>query len=430
MKIVDYRDSFAREQLAGIFERTSFPEEIDEAVVAILKDIRKEGDDAIIRYARKFDQVDLTPEQFRVSDAELDAASDAVDADTKAAVELAHKNISAFSKQRIPKEWSFSPRNGVTLGEKFVPLTRIAAYIPGGTAPLVSTTLHTITMAKVVGVPEIVVITPCNAEGKVNPAILYAAKVAGATEVYRLGGVYGVGAVAYGTDTVKKVEKIVGPGNAYVTAAKRQVYGHVALDMVAGPSEILVIADESARADFIAADMMSQIEHGSGFEQAVLVTTSDRLLDEVPDELAKQLGEREKQETIQRCLEDGVFLIRVEDMTQGAAVASEYAPEHLEIMTEDPESVAAQVTCAGAIFLGQWTPEPVGDFTAGPSHVLPTGGAARYFSGLTVDQFVRRISQVKYDQNALTKEAQGLATFGRIEELDAHGRSVSIRLDS
>lgn len=429
MKIIDCREPEAAAELAELNERTAFPENVERSVAEMLSNIRTNGDDAIIEYAAKFDGAALTPDQFRVSDEEIAAAADEVDPAVTEAIQLAHENILAFTEQRIPQDWSFSPRQGVTLGERFVPLDRIAAYIPGGAAPLVSTTLHTITMAAAVGVPEIVVITPPGPSGRVNPAILHAAKVAGATEVYRLGGVYGVGAVAYGTPTVKKVQKIVGPGNAYVTAAKRQVYGHVALDMVAGPSEILVIADDTARADFIAADMLSQMEHGSGCEQAVCVTTSDRLIDELPTELLCQAGDRLRQETIFTVMEKGAFIIRVNNTDEAVKVASDYAPEHLEIMTADADDIAKKIKCAGATFIGQWTPEPVGDFTAGPSHVLPTGGAARFFNGLTVDQFVRRISQVKYDQEALKREAAALAAFGRTEELDAHARSVSIRLD-
>ncbi len=430
MKTVDLREAGAEEQLAEIYERTAFPDEIEQGVAEILKDIRADGDAAVARYAKKFDAVDLTPEQFRVTDAEIAAASEQLEQATKDAIELAYANVCTFAEQRLPKDWTFNPRDGVTLGEKFVPLERVAAYIPGGTAPLVSTTLHTIAMAKVAGVPEIVVASPPGKDGQVHPAILHAARVAGATEIYRLGGVYAIGALAYGTATVPKVEKIVGPGNAYVTAAKRQVYGYASLDLVAGPSEILIIADDSCPTAYVAADMLSQAEHGSGFEQAVLVTTSDRLIAEVPIEILKQADERLRQQTIYEVLEKGAFLIRVTDLKEAAAVASRYAPEHLEIITEDPGAVADNITCAGAMFLGPWTPEPVGDFTAGPSHVLPTGGAARFFSGLTVEHFCRRISRVQYTREALAREADALAEFGRIEELDAHARSVSIRFDN
>ena len=381
------------------------------------------------RFARRFDQVELSPAEFRVSEGELEGAAGGVARRTRAAIDLALANITAFARKRLPQDWTFSPRPGVVLGERFVPLSRIAAYIPGGAAPLVSTVLHTLGLARAAGVPELVLATPPGPDKQVNPAILYAAQTVGVTEVYRLGGAYAIGALAYGTATVPKVEKIVGPGNAYVTAAKRQVYGHVALDLVAGPSEVLIIADDSARAEFVAADMLAQAEHGSGAEQAVLVTTSDRLLEETAKELERQAAAGERQDCIRMVLGRGVFLIRAADLEQAAAIANDYAPEHLEIMTADPQAVAAGISCAGAVFLGEWTPEPVGDYVAGPSHVLPTGGAARCFSGLTIEQFFRRISQVQYDREALAREADALAEFAKVEELDAHGRAVSIRFN-
>ena len=273
MKTIDLRRDDGDTQLDAILERTAFPAEIERQADDILQAVRDEGDAAVARFAKRFDDVDLQPDRFRVTAAEIEAARDQVDADTRAAIDSACENILQFSRARLPQDWDFAPRAGVRLGERFVPLSRVAAYVPGGTAPLVSTVLHTVALARAAGVPEIVLTTPPAGDGgAVNPAILYAASVAGATEVYRLGGVYAVGALAYGTQTIRPVEKIVGPGNAYVTAAKRRVYGDVALDLVAGPSELLVIADHTARADFVAADMLSQAEHGSGAEQVVLVT--------------------------------------------------------------------------------------------------------------------------------------------------------------
>ena len=284
-------------------------------------------------------------------------------------------------------------------------------------------------MAQAAGVKEIVVTTKGAEDGSVNPAILYAAKVCGATEIYKMGGVYAIGALAYGTETIKKVEKIVGPGNAYVTAAKKQVYGYTALDLVAGPSEIMVIADKSAPANFIAADLLSQAEHGSGFEQAVLVSDCADKLKEVEAEVIKQKALLSRAECIDKVVEQGIFLIEVTDMDDASEVANMYAAEHLEIMTEDPDAVAENINAAGAIFLGPWTPEPLGDFVAGPSHVLPTGGAGKYFNGLTVNQFFRRTSLVKYSQGALSKEIDAMSAFARVEGLDAHGRSGTIRFN-
>ncbi|MCM8530785.1 MAG: histidinol dehydrogenase, partial [Lentisphaeraceae bacterium] len=262
MIFLKYND--AESDFSALFNRTAFPEDIEKSVATILSDIRNRGDKAVIDYAKKFDKLALSPENFRVTQEEIDNSENLIDDDIKDAIKLAHENILDFSKQNIPQDWKYNPRDGVTLGEKFTPLERIACYVPGGTAPLVSTVLHTATMAKAAGVPEIVITTKGSEDGSVNPAILYAAKVCGATEVYKMGGVYAVGALAYGTDTIKKVDKIVGPGNAYVTAAKKQVYGYTALDLVAGPSEIMVIADKTAPPAFIAADLLSQAEHGSG----------------------------------------------------------------------------------------------------------------------------------------------------------------------
>jgi histidinol dehydrogenase len=285
-------------------------------------------------------------------------------------------------------------------------------------------------MAEVAGVEEIVLVTPPDRQGQVNPAILYAARIAGVTEVYRLGGVYAIGALAFGTDTVRKVEKIVGPGNAYVTSAKRQVYGYVALDLVAGPSEILVIADETADPAHIAADMLSQAEHGSGHEQAVLMTDTPGLTEAVRAQLIEQSRSLSRAECVQKVLDNGVFLIEVDDLDQAAELASRYAPEHLEIMVRGPGRLAKKITAAGAVFLGRYTPEPVGDFVAGPSHVLPTGGAARFFSGLTIDQFYRRMSVVNYQKRAFLDEIPLIEAFAEAEGLDAHGRSAAIRNES
>lgn len=412
-----------------LFERNAFPDDIAVSVNEILTDIRKRGDEAICDYAKKFDGVDLQAGQFQLSQEEIDACEDLVDAEIKAAIDLAAANILDFSSQRLPQAWKYDARPGVELGEKFTPLSRIACYVPGGTAPLVSTVLHTAAMAKAAGVPEIVITTPPQKDGSVNPAILYAAKKAGVTEVLKLGGVYAIGALAYGTESIKRARKIVGPGNAYVTAAKRQVYGYCSLDLVAGPSEVMVIADKTAPANFVAADLLSQAEHGSGREQAIVVADDMELLKEIKAEVLKQKELLDRAECIEKVIADGIFLIHVEDMDAAAEVADLYAPEHLEIITEDPEAVAAQISNAGAIFLGPWTPEPVGDFVAGPSHVLPTGGAGHHFSGLTVDQFFRRTSLIKYSKDALAKEVGAVAAFAKAEGLDAHGRSGTIRFE-
>ena len=423
MRIILQDSSDFQEQLKPLLNRSAFDPQIDKSVAQILADVKANGDAALVEYAKRFDHVDLTPETFRVS---LDSVP-AIDDETIQAIKTAVDHVSAFSRQRIPQAWSFSPREGVTLGEQFAPLDRVGCYIPGGTAPLISTVVHTVAIAKAAGVKEIVVVTPPAKDGNINPAVLNACKIAGATEVYKLGGVYAVAALGYGTQTIRKVQKIVGPGNAYVTAAKRQLYGEVALDLVAGPSEIMVLADKAANPAYVAADVLSQAEHGSGREQAVLISTDKELITKVQAEIAEQAAKLSRAECVQKVLANGVFLIEAKSREQAAELANFYAPEHLEIDMENPEEIAKKITSCGAIFLGPWTPEPVGDFVAGPSHVLPTGGSGRFFSGLTVETFFRRMSVVKYDRPALMRDLPYIKTFARNEGLDAHGNSAAIR---
>ncbi len=427
MEVLRESDPAFGKRFAELLERRNPDPQVERAAAEILAGVRERGDAAVAEYAAKFDRVELTPAGFAVSTEEIEAAGKTLDASAKAAIRLACRQITVFAKEQRRKDWSFSPRPGVRLGERFTPLSRVGAYVPGGTAPLVSTVLHTVTLAKVAGVKEIVVVTPPGPGGKVHPAILFAAKCAGATEVYRIGGVYAVGALAYGTKTIRRVEKIVGPGNAYVTAAKRQVYGEVALDLVAGPSEILVLADSSADPEFIAADMLSQAEHGSGREQAFLITTDARLVPKVQAALERQARELSRSECVAKVLKNGVFFIVAKTVDGAVRLADEIAPEHLEIMMRNPERVAKKIQAAGAIFIGPWTPEPVGDFVAGPSHVLPTAGAGRYFSGLTLEHFYRRMSTVRYTAGALRREVGAITKFAEMEGLDAHGRAATIR---
>ena len=429
MEKIYYNDKAFEDKLYKLYHRPSYPPEIEASVNDIINDVRDNGDAALCKYAKKFDNADLTPDMFKLELDEIKQRSRKIPNAEKRAIKEALANVELFSKQRLPQPWTSSPRPGVIVGERFEPMERIGVYVPGGTAPLVSTVIHTAGLAKAAGVKEIVAITPPGADGSVHPAVLYAMRQAGVTEVYRLGGVYGIAALAYGTETIKKVEKIVGPGNAYVTAAKKLVYGQVAIDMVAGPSEIMVIADEKCNPEFIAADMLSQAEHGSGYEQAVLLSTDAPLIDEVEKELYKQKELLSRSETIDTVLDKGVFLIQVEDMNQAAEIASRYAPEHLEIQCRKAGNVAKQVKAAGAIFIGQWTPEPIGDFCAGPSHVLPTAGSGKYFSGLTVEGFFRRMSILNYQKSALKKEVETAVKFAEMEGLDAHGRSAAIRFE-
>jgi histidinol dehydrogenase len=414
-------------RLQAMLSRKAFSPEIEASAAAMIQAVREEGDQALCRFAQQYDHTELTPERFQVTEAEIDAACAKVPQEDRDAIEMAVAHIQDFYSHTLPKDWSYSPRPGVVLGEQFHPLERVGCYVPGGTAPLVSTVCHTVAIARVAGVKEILVCTPPGGERGIHPALLYACRAAGATAIYRLGGVYGVAAMALGTATIPQVEKICGPGNAYVTAAKRALYGTVALDLVAGPSEILVLADERANPVYLAADVLSQAEHGSGREQAVLVSPSRAILEATRDEILRQSAQLKRQECVQKVLEHGVFLVEARDLEDAAAIASSYAPEHLELQVADPQSLAPKITAAGAIFLGDYTPEPVGDYVAGPSHVLPTGGTARFFNGLTGDAFFRRTSLISYDREALLKEQPALARLTAAEGLDAHGRSAAIR---
>eukprot|EP00831_Metopus_contortus_P085308 TRINITY_DN9899_c0_g1_i1.p1 TRINITY_DN9899_c0_g1~~TRINITY_DN9899_c0_g1_i1.p1 ORF type:complete len:457 (+),score=108.36 TRINITY_DN9899_c0_g1_i1:128-1498(+) len=429
MKLVGCKDKDFNKVLKSLYNRPSYPSEIEESVKSILADVRENGNSALKKYAEKFDGAKLEVSDFLISSEEIKKATSKVSSKNKKAIKAALENVQDFARQRIPQPWSHSPRPGVIVGERYVPMERVGVYIPGGTAPLVSTVIHTAGIACAAGVEEVVAISPPGRDGEVNPAILYALKKAGVSEIYRLGGVYGVAALAYGTKTIRKVDKIVGPGNAYVTAAKKLVYGEVAIDMVAGPSEIMIIAEADCDPDFIAADMLSQAEHGSGHEQAVLLADSRELLEQVKTSLLSQAAELSRSETVARVLDKGVFLIEVEDMNQAADIAGKYAPEHLEIMCRMAGHIAKKVKAAGAIFIGKWTPEPVGDFTAGPSHVLPTAGSAKFFSGLTVEGFFHRTSIVNYQKYALKEELDSILCFAEMEGLDAHGRSADIRFN-
>ncbi len=429
MELILKSDPDYQQKLQALYQRPDCPPEITNIVAKIVADVKENGNHAIERYLKDIDGVELKAEQFAVTDEEYREAAAAVDAASRKAMRTAIRNIRAFARKTLPKDWKFSPRPGVIQGEKFTPMERVGCYIPGGTAPLVSTVIHTIAIAKAAGVREIVAVTPPMKNGKVNPATLYAMKLAGATEVYKLGGAYAVAALGYGTETIRKTDKLVGPGNAYVAAAKKLVYGSTAIDMVAGPSEIMVVADQSVPKKFAAADILSQAEHGSGLEQAVLVSDSVDFLNAVRDEIYHQAESLSRQGPLSKVLANGVFLIQAADMQDAAEIAGNYAPEHLELMCRNAGTLAKKIKAAGAVFLGPWTPEPAGDFTAGPSHVLPTAGTAKFFHGISASDFMRRSSIIQYTRNALMKEVDDIAQFAKLEGLDAHGRSATIRRD-
>lgn len=408
--------------------RSAFPDEAEKAAAEVLAAIRAEGDRAVARYVAKFEGAALTPKRFRVTEAELDAAEAQVSPALKKAVKDAHRRVMRFSKASLRAPWTMKTPRGGSAGEFFSPMDRVGVYVPGGTAPLASTSVMTVTLAKAAGVKEIVACTPAGPTGTPNPVLLYALRLAGATEVYRVGGIQAIGLMAFGTKTVRKVQKIVGPGNAYVTAAKRQVYGYVGIDQVAGPSEIAVLADGSVPAAWVAADLLSQAEHGSGWEKSLLATSSRAFAEEVKKELLAQTKTLSRHALIRRVFDrDGVLIAVTPTLDDGMELVNRFAPEHFEIMCRNALSLMKGVRSAGAVFVGPWTPESAGDFVAGPSHVLPTGGAANMFNGLTPDDFRRRHSFVAFTRDDLKETAPTIAAFADVEGLDAHGRAAAIR---
>ena len=404
-----------------------FDPQIEQRTRELLAAVRTRGDDALIEFTARFDGARLSADQIPVSPAEFFNASVQASPELRQALAFATRNITAFSRKSLRRDWSTRNAQGARVGEKFDPFPRVGIYIPGGAAPLVSTALMTIGLARVAGCPQIVACTPCRKDGTINPALLLAARQAGATEIYRVGGAQAIAALAFGTATIRPVQKIFGPGNAYVVAAKRLLFGHVAIDLLPGPSELLVLADDTANPNFIAADLLAQAEHGSGHERVWLATPSARLLNAVQREIKRRLPREPRCDFIARALADNGWLIQVKSLAEGVALANRLAPEHCEIHTRHPQAVARQITTAGALLLGPWSPTVLGDYVAGPSHTLPTGGAGRSFAGLTVDQFQRRTSVVEYSRAALKKSLAAVKTFAAIEGLSAHGRSAEIR---
>lgn len=430
MRVTRHMDADFARRLREITAPSSlFDPVIEERTRAILDDVHARGDEALIELTERFDGAKLTSERFAVTQAELLAASLKADESLRAAVSEAEKNIGGFARRSRRTAWSMRNSHGATVGEKFDPFQRVGVYIPGGTAPLVSTALMTITLAKVAGCREIVVCTPCGKGGVINAALLFAARTAGATEIYRIGGAQAIAAMAYGTNTIGRVQKIFGPGNAYVVTAKRLLVGHVAIDLLPGPSEVLVLADDTANPKFAAADLLAQAEHGSGYERVWLVTTSAKVLKAVEREIAKQLPNLARREFIRRDLNDNAWLIQVKTLADAVALVNQLAPEHCEVMTRSPRKVSEGITTAGAIFLGPWSPTVLGDYVAGPSHTLPTGGAGASFAGLTVDQFQRRTSVVEYNRASLKKALPAVKQFSELEGLGAHGKSAVVRVN-
>lgn len=429
MRTLTYASKTFADDLAAFCRGTVVPKEIADSVAAILADVRVRGDEAVAYYAAKFDGAKLRARDFRVQAGDLAAAAKRLPAAEMRALGAAHESIVAYNKRGLPEAWTAKNKHGATVGEKFDPIRRVGLYVPGGEVPLVSTVLMTVTLAKIARCPEIAVFTPSNADGRVADGVLAALHLVGVSEVYRVGGVQAVGAMAYGTTTIPAVDKIYGPGNAYVCEAKRQVFGTVGVDSLPGPSEVMVIADETANVSFVAADLLAQAEHGSGREKIYLVATSAAILSAVASEIRTQLQIISRTEKTQRVLEHGFLAIEVKTLAQAAEIANYVAPEHLELLVDKgaTDKLIAAITTAGAIMTGNHTPTALGDFVAGPSHVLPTGRAGRFFSGLRVADFLRRTSLIRYERASVKKAEPTVAAFAAMEKLDAHGRSVRIR---
>ena len=398
------------------------------AVADILANVKEKGDEALFSYTKEFDKVEVTADTIRVTEAEIQEAYEAVDASLLEVIRKALVNIRSYHEKQRQNSWFTSTENGTMLGQKVTPLNRVGVYVPGGKAVYPSSVLMNIVPAKVAGVPHIVMTTPPGKDGKVNPSTLVAAKEAGADEIYTVGGAQAIGALAYGTASIPKVDKIVGPGNIFVALAKKAVYGHVSIDSIAGPSEILVLADETANPHYVAADLLSQAEHDE-MASAILITTSTELAQNVEKEIDGYLKVLSRREIIEKSLENFGYILIAEDMDEAIDAANEIASEHMEIVTKNAFEVMMKVRNAGAIFIGEYSSEPLGDYFAGPNHVLPTNGTAKFFSALSVDDFIKKSSIVYYSRSALKEIHKDIIQFATSEQLTAHANSIAVRFE-
>ena len=400
----------------------------EDAVANILAKVKAEGDTALFAFTREFDKVEVTKDTIRVTPEEIEEAYKLVDPSLIDVIKKALVNIRSYHEKQLQNSWFTSTTDGTMLGQKVTALNCVGVYVPGGKAVYPSSVLMNIVPAKVAGVDRIVMTTPPGKDGKVNPSTLVAANEAGADEIYKVGGAQAIGALAYGTESIPKVDKIVGPGNIYVALAKKAVYGYVSIDAIAGPSEILVIADETANPRFVAADLLSQAEHDE-LASAILVTTSEELARKVSDEVDGFLKELSRSEIIRKSLDNYGYILVADTMDDVIDIANEIASEHLEIQTKNPYDVMTKVRNAGAIFIGEYASEPLGDYFAGPNHVLPTNGTAKFFSPLSVDDFIKKSSIIGYSEEALRNIHKDIEAFAEAEQLTAHANSIKVRFE-
>ncbi|NLC44715.1 MAG: histidinol dehydrogenase [Clostridiales bacterium] len=400
-----------------------------EVVLSILKTVQREGDTALLKYTRDYDKVEISePDKMRVTEEEIQAAYDRTDPKLIAILVKAAERIRLYHEKQKQESWISFGEEDVILGQKVTPMERVGVYVPGGKAAYPSSVLMNVMPAQIAGVDEIIMVSPPGKNGDIHPSILAAAKVAGVTRIYRVGGAQAVAALAYGTETIPKVDKIVGPGNIFVALAKKEVYGHVDIDMIAGPSEVLIVADKSAKPSFIAADLMSQAEHDS-MASSILITDCDKIISEVMQELEVQVEKLTLKDTIRSSLKNYGACILVDSIEEAIKLSNAIAPEHLELAIEKPMDRLGQIKHAGAIFLGHYSPEPVGDYMAGPNHVLPTSGTARFFSPLGVEAFVKKSSILLYGKDALRQIYEDVADFAKMEGLTAHANAMEVRFE-
>lgn len=428
MKILDYKSADFWRELNSACKPDSENPQIASAVDSVISKVRESGDSALEELTLKFDGVKIPAADLRVKPDEIKKALSLVSPADKKAIREAVACVKAYHKHTFPKNWRAKNPHGATVGENFYPINRVGIYIPGGKAPLVSTVVMTTTLAKLAGCPEICVCTPPARDGTINPHILAALSIVGVSEIYKVGGAQAIAAMGIGTQTIKPVDKLFGPGNAFVIEAKRRLFGSTGVDLLPGPSEVLVMADSSSNPRFVVADLLSQAEHGSGREKIFLVSTSKKLVEKVRESLPDAAAKLSRTQMLMKIIVDGCIAIIVPNLGAACEVANFISPEHMELMTDSPEKLVPKIKTAGAILVGEYTPTVLGDFTAGPSHTLPTGRTGRFSGGLQLVDFMRRSSYVKYDKKSVQKAMGVVGAFASMEGLDAHGSSLTQRI--
>ena len=429
MKILKLTDETRKNLLEELLKRSpNSYKQYEDSVNTIIEKVRSERDRAVFSYTKQFDGADINEESIKVTREEIEEAYHLVDLKLIEVMKKSLDNIRIYHEKQRQYSWFDSRPDGVMLGQKVTPIARVGVYVPGGKAVYPSSVLMNVLPAKVAGVEKIVMTTPCNKEGKVNPATLVAAELAGVDEIYKVGGAQAIAALAFGTESIPKVDKIVGPGNIYVALAKKAVFGHVSIDSIAGPSEILVLADETANPRYVAADLLSQAEHDE-LASAILITTSERLAQQVSKEVEQFTTELSRKEIIEKSLENYGYILVAESMAEAIEAVNEIASEHLEILTANPFETMMKIKNAGAIFLGEYASEPLGDYFAGPNHVLPTNGTAKFFSPLSVDDFIKKSSIISYSREALAPIYKDIVQFATSEQLTAHANSIKVRFE-